>query len=217
MVTVSNCVRTDWLATAGTVVWCEHISSTSSGDEAKSFTMASPVLFSASEQTCCTLWVAVALPSTFWISSKMVTALFGSALCGWCTFCVRHAPVYSLTLFKAIVYGMNACMFSCNLPPAFLSEWLGAFTWYCSNRGRVEQIQKWVSTESWPWRRKFSHHSLDLLIKGLALYHWAIPGPWLMLWSNLTAPAFFNRAVSAVSVCLSLCVCVHIIIHLCVV
>ena len=49
-------------------------------------------------------------------------------------------------------------MFSCNLPHALLAEWPGSFMCYCSNTG-VEWIPKWVSTESWPWRRKFSHHS----------------------------------------------------------
>ncbi len=49
-------------------------------------------------------------------------------------------------------------MFSCNLPPALLAEWPGFFTCYCGNTG-VERIPKWVSTESRPWRRKFSRRS----------------------------------------------------------
>ena len=50
-------------------------------------------------------------------------------------------------------------MFSCNLPPALLAEWPGFFTCYCGNTG-VERILKIrVSTESRPWRRKFSRRS----------------------------------------------------------
>ena len=29
----------------------------------------------------------------------------------------------------------GACVFSCNLPPALLAEWLGSFTRYCGNTG----------------------------------------------------------------------------------
>ena len=53
---------------------------------------------------------------------------------------------------------LGACVFSCNLPPALLAEWPGSFMCYCSKTG-VERILKWVSTENWSWRRKFSHCS----------------------------------------------------------
>ena len=50
-------------------------------------------------------------------------------------------------------------MFSCNLPPALSAKLCGSFTCCCSNTG-VEQILKYkISTASWPWRRKCSHHS----------------------------------------------------------
>ena len=51
-------------------------------------------------------------------------------------------------------------MFSCNLPPAPLAKWPGSFTCYCGNTG-VERMDTEirVSTESWPWRRKFSRRS----------------------------------------------------------
>ena len=52
-------------------------------------------------------------------------------------------------------------MFSCNLPPALLAEWLGSFTCYCGNTG-VEWIPKEFSTESRPWRRKFCHSCRNL-------------------------------------------------------
>ena len=53
----------------------------------------------------------------------------------WRTFCAHpynHAPVYSVTSFKA-TYARFACVFSCNLPPALLAEWPGSFTCYCGN------------------------------------------------------------------------------------
>ena len=46
----------------------------------------------------------------------------------------------------------------CNLPPELLAEWLGSFMCYRGNM-REERILKSVSTKSWPWRRKLSHHS----------------------------------------------------------
>ena len=49
-------------------------------------------------------------------------------------------------------------MFSCNLPSALLAEWPGSFMCSCDNMG-VERIPRWVSTERWPWRGKFSCHS----------------------------------------------------------
>ena len=49
-------------------------------------------------------------------------------------------------------------MFSCNLPPALLAEWPGSFMCYCVNMGGTDTEIR-VSTESWPWRRKFSCRS----------------------------------------------------------
>ena len=50
-------------------------------------------------------------------------------------------------------------MFSCNLPPALLAEWPGFFTCYCGNTGGGTDTEIRVSTESRPWRRKFSRRS----------------------------------------------------------
>ena len=66
----------------------------------------------------------------------------------------NHAPCH----FMQSHIRNGVCVFSCNLPPALLAEWPGSFTCYCSNTG-VERIPKWVSTESQPWRRKFSCRS----------------------------------------------------------
>ena len=52
----------------------------------------------------------------------------------------------------------GVCVFRCNLPPAFLAEWLESFTCHCDNTGwNGHQIR--VSTQSWLWRRNFSHCS----------------------------------------------------------
>ena len=78
------------------------------------FTMATLclALFSASEQTHCTLvvcdsaWVTVALHSAFWISTEVFTALFG-CWHGWYhvkllpfqrTFCVHRSTVHQFTV-----------------------------------------------------------------------------------------------------------------------
>ena len=64
---------------------------------------------------------------------------------------------YTIMSCKATYIG---CMHNvyCNLPPELLAEWLGSFMCYRGNM-RKERILKSVSTESWPWRRKLSHHS----------------------------------------------------------
>ena len=36
----------------------------------------------------------------------------------------------------------GVCMFSCNLPPALLAEWLGPFTCHCSNTGVEGTLNK---------------------------------------------------------------------------
>ena len=66
----------------------------------------------------------------------------------------NHAPCH----FTQSHIRNGVCVFSCNLTPARLAEWPGSFTCYCGNTG-VERIPKWVSTESQPWRRKFSRCS----------------------------------------------------------
>ena len=49
-------------------------------------------------------------------------------------------------------------MFRCNLPPALLADCLGSFTCHWGNRGwNGHRIR--ISTQSWLWRRKFSHRS----------------------------------------------------------
>ena len=66
---------------------------------------------------------------------------------GWCQvklwpsqrkFCVHttHSKPHTL----------DACVFSCNLPPALLAEWSGAFTCCCSIEG-VEQLLEWDSAQ----------------------------------------------------------------------
>ena len=74
----------------------------------------------------------------------------------------NHKPVYTnynVTLFRSHIHRVHVCL----AEPATFT--LGRTTrifyiCYCNNTG-VEHIYilKWVSTESWPWRRKFSHCS----------------------------------------------------------
>ena len=47
-------------------------------------------------------------------------------------------------------------MFSCNLPPALLAEWLGSFMCYCSNsngRSNIQQsdLQQWAISSKSTW------------------------------------------------------------------
>ena len=65
---------------------------------------------------------------------------------------------YTMSLHaKPHMYGAGVS--SCNLPPALLVEWPGSFMCYCGNTGGRTDTGIGVSTESWPWRRKFSHRS----------------------------------------------------------
>ena len=52
----------------------------------------------------------------------------------------------------------HSCMYVLrrNLPPALLAKWLGSFTCHCGNKGWNRHGIR-VSTQSWLWRRKFSH------------------------------------------------------------
>ena len=96
------------------------------------------------------------------------TALFGCYMAGATWNCCRLGAysVYTIQpcttlqchFIRTRIRRMHVCLFSCNLPPALWAEWAGSFTCYCGNTG-VERIPKLVSTESWPWRRKFSRRS----------------------------------------------------------
>ena len=66
----------------------------------------------------------------------------------------NHAPCHFMQSHIRKVY---VC--SCNLPPALWAEWLGSFMCYCGNTGGGTDTEIRVSTESWPWRIKFSCHS----------------------------------------------------------
>ena len=71
-----------------------------------------------------------------WLVPRETAAVLAQVLCT----SNSHAPVYSVTLFKATCM-YAACLFSWNLLPALLAEWLGSFICYCSNTD-VEWIQK---------------------------------------------------------------------------
>ena len=70
---------------------------------------------------------------------------------------------------------LYTCVFSCNLPPALLAEWLGSVTYYCGNRwgwglgGDPQAIPdpRFTSTEgsaSW-WNLKHLHSGPALFMK----------------------------------------------------
>ena len=72
---------------------------------------------------------------------------------GWDRY--RNKSLACVTSCRAQMY--SAWAFSCNLPPVLLAGWLGFFMCYSDNTGMDTEIR--VSTESWPWRWKFSSHS----------------------------------------------------------
>ena len=101
------------------------------------FSMASIAIFSASEQTHCVLvvcdseWVTVA-EVVYLQRCLVVTQLVPRETAAVSAHVVctpySHAPrSYS----KSHMQG--ACVFNCNLPPAFLAKWPGSFACYCGN------------------------------------------------------------------------------------
>ena len=90
-------------------------------------------------------------------------------------------------------------MFSCNLPPALLAEWPEFFTCYCGNTyGGGTDTEIRVSTESRPWRRKFSRRSsregfepATFQSRVRCSNHWAIPAP--MDGESRTATSTFTQ------------------------
>ena len=97
-------------------------------------------------------------------------------------------------------------MFICNLPPAPLAEWQGSFTCYCGNTGwrggggggTSTEIR--VSTESWPWRRRFSRRSCrgleppNFRSRVWRSNHWAVLAPQAA--GSQTFPAIFVLGMS---------------------
>ena len=84
--------------------------------------------------------------------SSVLTALFGCCMAGatWNCCHLGERSVYTIQLCISLLHSApheySACVFSCNLPPALLAEWLGSFTSYCGNTG-VEQIPKLESAQ----------------------------------------------------------------------
>ena len=103
----------------------------------KHLTVATIALFSASEHTHCTLvvcdseWVTVALHSAFWVSTEVVTALFGCYMAGATWNCCRHGarsmhtiqPCTSLQSHFIWSHIRRMLVFSCNLPFALVWWW----------------------------------------------------------------------------------------------
>ena len=124
----------------------------------------------------------------------MLTVLFGCFVVGamWnccrlSTFNVHHTTMRPVTSLQAKPHAEGACMFSCNLPPALLSEWQGSFMRYCGSIG-------WSR-----YKNKSQHKKLTLETNILQPLlpklkpttfqsqvwhsnHWAVPTPcWFLL------------------------------------
>ena len=115
------------------------------------------------------MWFQVSDSSLFIVhldihQSGVLAALFGCYMAGaaWnCCHLGTHAvytiqPCISLQCYLFKATDMGACVFSCNLPPALLAEWLETLcatvvTWRW-NRNRNK-------SQHWKWRRIFSHRS----------------------------------------------------------
>ena len=106
-------------------------------------------------------WVTVALHSTCfgglfkyppkWSTYSTVWLLYGwchkKLLPPQCTFCVHCITMHQFTVsLYSMPHTWGACVFRCNLPPAFLEECLVSFTCHCGNTG-VEQIPKHESAQ----------------------------------------------------------------------
>ena len=98
---------------------------------------------------CDSTWVTSFLLRIFEYLPKWYIYSAGVAGATWnCSrldaFCVHHTTMHHVTSCKATY--VKCCMFSHNLPPALLAEWLGSFTCYCGNTGwngdRNESAQK---------------------------------------------------------------------------
>ena len=158
------------------------------------FTLATIALLSASEQTHCALmvcdseWVTAALHSVFWVSAKVVAALFSCYVAGatWnccrlgarSVYTIQPTPVCSVT-----IRGHIRRMYACLAVTCHLHFWQNdrdllratAVTQGCNGYRSKSQHRK-----KWPWRGKFSRcccrtRTRDLSITSLLLYHWAIP------------------------------------------
>ena len=137
--------------------------------------------------------MSVASHIAFWILTEVVTTLFGCYMAGTMWNCCHlgassvynHTSMHQFTMSLYLKpHTQDACVFSCNLPPALLAEWLGSFPCYCGNTG-VEWILKQVSTESWRWRGPATFcrdQTWDPSITSLSPYHWAIPTLHIAVW-----------------------------------
>ena len=145
------------------------------------------MLFSAVEQTHCALgacdsgicgWLSLALVVVIWLVPCETAAVSAHVLCTP----YNHAPAYGVTSFK-----VTCSAYVCLAVTCHLHFWQNNWDLLCATvvtQGLTDSEIR-VSTEGWPWRRKFSCF-LPLLL-GLerltfsfshefpTLYHWAIP------------------------------------------
>jgi len=88
------------------------------------------------EHFCCCCWIATEVVYlqccliVTWLVPCETAAVSAHILCTQ----YNHAPYYIIILFE-VIYLYGACVFSCNLPPTLLVEWLRSCACYCSNTG----------------------------------------------------------------------------------
>ena len=93
-------------------------------------------------------------PSKWWCTYSTVWMVHSYVHAMWNCCVSAHVPVY-VTLFKATYVGCKCLAVTCHLH-FWQNDWDLLHATAATLVTGVEQIQKRVRTESWPWRRKFS-------------------------------------------------------------
>ena len=139
-------------------------------------------------------WIAfysVFLNIHWWCTCSMAGATWNCCHLGM--FCVHHTTMHHVISCNNTAF--HACMFSCNLPPALLVEWLG-------------YVRATAVTQGWNgYQNKSQHRTLALKKTILSPLpqrselvtfhsqvwhsnHWAIPAP--LLWMQTIQSAFLD-------------------------
>ena len=109
---------------------------------------------------CGATWVTSFLERVFEYPPKWCTYSAGMAGATWNCSRFGVSSVYTIQpchFMHSHIRKVYACLtVTCHL---HLTEWPGSFTCYCGNTGGGTDTEIRVSTDSRPWRRKFSHRS----------------------------------------------------------
>ena len=107
----------------------------------------------------------------------------------WYKFCVRHTALYCVHRTVSLYSKIHACVFNCNLPPAFLAEWPEPFTCYCGNTG-VEQVAKQESAQKVdPGQENAPTGTFRSLARVRCSNHRTIPAPLTLDGENPPIPS----------------------------